>query len=89
MVENVKPIVETDSCEMDHLSYVISGRMRVFMDDGTEGEIGRGDVVSIPPGHDPEVIGDELVDLPRTRVTRDPASRARPPRAHHPGALPP
>jgi quercetin dioxygenase-like cupin family protein len=57
--ENVKPIVETDSCEVDHLSYVVSGRMRVVMDDGAEGEAGPGDVVSIPPGHDAEVVGDE------------------------------
>jgi uncharacterized cupin superfamily protein len=29
------------------------------MDDGTELEIGPGDVVSIPPGHDGWTIGDE------------------------------
>ncbi len=39
---NVKPIAETDSCEFAHLGYVISGRMRVMMDDGGEGEIGPG-----------------------------------------------
>jgi hypothetical protein len=36
------------------------------MDDGTEGEIGPGQVASISPGHDAEVIGDEpciMVDL--------------------------
>ena len=30
------------------------------MDDGTEGEIGPGDVVSIAPRHDAWVVGDEL-----------------------------
>jgi cupin domain len=57
--ENVKPIAGTDSCQVSHLGYVISGRMRVFMDDGTEKEIGPGDVMAIPPGHDAETIGDE------------------------------
>jgi quercetin dioxygenase-like cupin family protein len=57
--EHVKPIAGTDSCQVSHLGYVLSGRMRVFMDDGTEGEVGPGDVAAIPPGHDAEVIGDE------------------------------
>ena len=56
---NVKPIAGTDSCEVSHLGYVISGRMSVKMDDGSESEIGPGDVVAIPPGHDAEVVGDE------------------------------
>jgi len=57
--ENVKPIAGTDSCQVSHLGYVISGRMKVYMDDGSEGEVGPGDVMAIPPGHDAEVIGDE------------------------------
>ena len=57
--ENVKPIAGTESCEVSHLGYCVSGRMRVFMDDGTEGEVGPGQVVAIPPGHDAEVVGDE------------------------------
>ncbi len=57
--ENVKPIAGTESCEVSHLGYCISGRMRVFMDDGSEGEVGPGQVVAIPPGHDAEVVGDE------------------------------
>ena len=57
--ENVKPIAGTDSCQVSHLGYVLSGRMRVFMDDGTEGIAAAGDVCAIPPGHDAEVIGDE------------------------------
>jgi uncharacterized cupin superfamily protein len=56
---DVKPIAQTASCEFAHLGYVLSGRMRIVMDDGSEGEIGPGDVFSIPPGHDAHVIGDE------------------------------
>jgi len=55
----VKPLAGTDSCQAAHFGYVLSGGMRVYMDDGPEFEIGAGDVVVIPPGHDAEVIGDE------------------------------
>jgi quercetin dioxygenase-like cupin family protein len=57
--ENVKPIAGTDSCQVSHLGYIVSGRMRIFMDDGSEGELGPGDVVAIAPGHDAEIVGDE------------------------------
>lgn len=57
--ENVKPIAGTDSCEVSHLGYCISGRMVIHMDDGSDAEVGPGDAVAIPPGHDAEVIGDE------------------------------
>ena len=57
--ENVKPIVGTDSCQAMHNGYIVSGRMRVRMDDGTEAEAGPGDVVHIAPGHDAWIVGDE------------------------------
>jgi quercetin dioxygenase-like cupin family protein len=57
--EHVKPIAGTESCQVDHLGYVVSGRQGVRMDDGTELEFGPGDVVAIPSGHDGWVIGDE------------------------------
>jgi hypothetical protein len=56
---NVKPIAQTDSCQVSHLGYVMSGRMLVTMDDGTTQEFGPGDVMAIPPGHDAEIVGDE------------------------------
>ncbi len=57
--ENVKPIAGTDSCQTAHFAYVLSGSMRVFMDDGSEVEVNAGDVVAIPPGHDADVPGPE------------------------------
>ncbi|MFN8130109.1 MAG: cupin domain-containing protein [Solirubrobacteraceae bacterium] len=57
--QDVKPIAGTDTCQTAHFGYVLSGRMHVVMDDGTEGEIGPGDVVVIPPGHDAWTVGDE------------------------------
>jgi len=60
---DVKPIAGTDSCEVSHLGYCVSGRMRVTMDDGRATEIGPGDVVAIPPGHDAEIVGEEACVL--------------------------
>jgi hypothetical protein len=57
--EALKPIAQTDSCLVPHVGYVISGRMKVVMDDGTEGEFGPNDALVIPPGHDAWVVGDE------------------------------
>jgi quercetin dioxygenase-like cupin family protein len=57
--EHVKPIAKTDSCQAAHVGYVLSGRQVILMDDGTALEIGAGDVVSIPAGHDGWTIGDE------------------------------
>lgn len=57
--DNVKPIAGTDSCEVSHLAYVVSGRMAIQMDDGSEAEIGPNQAVAIPPGHDAAVVGDE------------------------------
>jgi mannose-6-phosphate isomerase-like protein (cupin superfamily) len=57
--KDVKPLAKTDSCQAPHIGYVISGRMRGVMDDGTEMELGPGDFYSIPPGHDAWVEGEE------------------------------
>jgi quercetin dioxygenase-like cupin family protein len=57
--ECVKPVAGTDTCQVSHLVYTVSGRMKIKMDDGTEEEVGPGDVVSIPPGHDAWIVGDE------------------------------
>ena len=56
---SVKPIVKTDSCQVNHTMYVISGRMHVKMDDGSEQEFGPGDTGIVPPGHDAWVVGNE------------------------------
>jgi hypothetical protein len=59
--ESLKPIVKTESCLAPHKQYVVSGRIHVVMDDGTEEEFGPGDVGIIPAGHDGWVVGDEPV----------------------------
>lgn len=57
--ECVKPLAGTASCEVRHEGYVMSGRMRIRMDDGQEQEVGPGDVLTIEPGHDAWVVGKE------------------------------
>lgn len=55
---DVKPIAGTATCQFHHLGVCLSGRLRAEMVDGTELEIGPGDVFEIPPGHDAWVVGD-------------------------------
>lgn len=57
--ECVKPVVGGDSCQVAHKWYVVSGRMKMRMDDGMELEWKAGDVGVIPAGHDAWVVGDE------------------------------
>lgn len=57
--EHARPIAGTDSCQAAHTGYILSGRMQVVMDDGTEGEAAPGDAFVIPPGHDAWTVGDE------------------------------
>jgi hypothetical protein len=56
---DVKPIINTNSCQLTHTQYVISGRLRVRMDDGVEQEFGPSDALYVPPGHDAWVVGNE------------------------------
>ena len=57
--ECVKPVVGTDQCQVEHIGYMVSGRLNVQHDDGSEGEIGAGEVYRIAPGHDAWVVGNE------------------------------
>ncbi|MEV4290696.1 cupin domain-containing protein [Nonomuraea bangladeshensis] len=61
--ESVKQFAGTRSCQVRHHGFVVTGRMRMRMDDGTEAEAGPGEVFVCPPGHDAWVVGDEQVIL--------------------------
>jgi len=62
--EDLEPYAEgAKSCPMTHREYVLSGRIRYVMDDGTE-EIGSpGDALFIQPGHRAWVLGEETCVL--------------------------
>jgi hypothetical protein len=57
----VKPVAGTELCMAPHQQYQLQGRVHLVLSDGTEADQGPGDVVSIPPGHDAWVVGDEPV----------------------------
>jgi mannose-6-phosphate isomerase-like protein (cupin superfamily) len=58
-----KPIAGTEWCEAPHFLYHVSGRLHVLMRDGSEFEVGPGEVTALPSGHDAWVVGDEPVVL--------------------------
>ena len=57
--KHMKPVVGGESCQKQHLVYVISGELIAKMDDGKEEVFGPGDVGEIPPGHDGRNEGKE------------------------------
>lgn len=57
----IKPIAKTEHCMGAHFGHQLSGTLVTRMEDGTETISRAGDVLSIPPGHDGWVVGDETV----------------------------
>ena len=60
--ENVRPVANTDTCQVHHVGYIVSGRLHVATNDGAEAEFGPGEAYEIQPGHDGWVVGDEAVE---------------------------
>jgi len=58
---HVKPVAGTELCMTPHQQYHLSGRFHVVMQDGREIDVGPGEIISLPPGHDAWVLGDEPV----------------------------
>src|SRR5215208_5453920 len=63
--ECIKPVVGTDSCQVSDVGHVVSGRLTVKMNDGSQKSIAAGDSYTIPPGHDAWVEGNEPFVLHR------------------------
>ena len=57
--ECIKPIVHTESCQLLHVGYCVSGALELVLNDGTRATIKAGDSYTIPPGHDASVVGEE------------------------------
>lgn len=57
--ECIKPVVNTDSCQVSHVGHAVAGSLGVRMQDGTEQTIKAGESYTIPPGHEAWVVGDE------------------------------
>jgi mannose-6-phosphate isomerase-like protein (cupin superfamily) len=56
---NVRPIVGTDTCHVEHVGYILDGRLAVKLDDGSQLELGPGDAFHVPSGHDAWTVGGE------------------------------
>jgi quercetin dioxygenase-like cupin family protein len=56
---NSKPVQKTDSCQIDHVFLVLSGRVATQNTDGQELAYAAGDLAHIPPGHDGWTVGEE------------------------------
>ena len=59
--KDVKPIAKTSSCQAPHFQYHVAGKLAIRMDDGSEFIASKGDITSLPSGHDAWVVGDEPV----------------------------
>jgi len=59
--EHIRPVVGGDSCQVDHVGFLLSGRLAYSTDEGASGEVTSGSVYHIPPGHDGWVVGDDPV----------------------------
>jgi hypothetical protein len=59
--ECIRPVVGGQSCQAPHLGYLLSGRLHVVADDGTEADLSAGETYRLEPGHDAWVVGDETV----------------------------
>jgi hypothetical protein len=59
--ECIAPVVGTESCQVEHIGYVVSGRLHLEHVDGTSGDLVAGTIYHIAPGHDAWVVGDDAV----------------------------
>lgn len=57
--EHIRPLAGTSSCQLHHLGFVVTGRLRIVTDEGKSREFGPDDIYDIPPGHDAWVVGDD------------------------------
>ena len=57
--ECIKPVVNTESCQTEHIGYAISGALQIQAGDGSVTEVKAGSVYHIAPGHDAWNAGSE------------------------------
>jgi hypothetical protein len=48
--KDLKEYAGTNSCQLPHVALVLSGTLRVVMDDGSQQDFSRNDVMMLPPG---------------------------------------
>ena len=50
--ECIKPVAKTDTCQVEHIGYCVSGALTITHEDGSQQDITPGMVYRIAPGHD-------------------------------------
>ena len=60
---HIKPIVGTDFCMHAHVGFLARGQIHVQYEDGCILELKAPQVVSVEPGHDAWIVGDEAAVL--------------------------
>ena len=58
-----KEYAGTKSCELPDVAVVLSGTLRVVMDDGSQQDFYRNEVMLLPPGHDAWMRGPLAMNL--------------------------
>ncbi len=56
---DLKDYAGTPSCQLPHVALVLAGTLRVVMDDGSQEDFSKNDVMLLPPGHDAWSVGEE------------------------------
>ena len=57
--EHFQPLVGGEWCQAHQVGVQLSGRQAILLEDGTEFELGPGELYDIPPGHDGWTVGEE------------------------------
>lgn len=80
---HMKPVVKTNLCMHAHVGFLAQGRVHVEYEDGDIVELVAPHFVSIDPGHDAWVVGDEAAVLIEFDFERDTVKKLGMPDAHH------
>ena len=70
--QDLKEYAGTNSCQLPHVALVLSGTLRVVMDDGSQQDFSRNDVMMLPPGMMRGLSAPSLVsssNLPEVMIT--------------------
>ena len=79
---HMKPVTGTDLCMHAHVGFLVRGRIHIQYGDGCRLEFTAPEAVSIEPGHDGWVVGDEAAVLIEFDFERDTINRLGMPEAH-------
>jgi hypothetical protein len=80
---HMKPVVNTEWCMHAHVGFLAQGRVHVQYEDVDTVELVAPQFVSIEPGHDAWVVGDEAAVLIEFDFERDTVTKLGMPQVHH------